>query len=147
MGEPDLFKSRFTSTKLKNAYLGRTNLHEAILYRADIGNVEMSYAGIGRTVFWDVDLTKVKGLDTVQHRYPSLVALETIYRSKGNIPESFLRGCGVPENFITYMHSLIGKAFDFYFCFASHSAKDKHFCERLMGCRRRAGQREAVTTG
>ena len=29
------------------------------------------------------------------------------------------------------MHSLTGKAFDFYSCFISHSSKDTRFCDRL----------------
>ena len=30
----------------------------------------------------------------------STMAIDTIYKSRGNIPRVFLRGCGVPENFI-----------------------------------------------
>jgi TIR domain len=58
-------------------------------------------------------------------------SVDTIYKSKGNIPEAFLRGCGVPEDMIAYARSLRGKAIDFYSCFISHSAKDKRICERL----------------
>jgi len=43
----------------------------------------------------------------------------------------FLRGCGVPDNFIVYMHSLAGQAFEFYSCFISYSTKDQEFAERL----------------
>ena len=52
------------------------------------------------------------------HRY------RTIYRSQGKIPEIFLRGAGVPEDFIVYMRSLVGKAIEFYSCFISYSTKD-----------------------
>ena len=46
---------------------------------------------------------------------------------------SFLRGAGVPENFITYMKSLAGteNAFEFYSCFISYSTKDQDFADRL----------------
>jgi hypothetical protein len=73
----------------------------------------------------------VKGLDSVKHLGPSVVGIDTIYRSKGKIPESFLRGAGVPENFITYMHSLTGTAFEFYSCFISYSSRDEQLAERL----------------
>ncbi|MGA3210049.1 MAG: toll/interleukin-1 receptor domain-containing protein [Terriglobales bacterium] len=43
----------------------------------------------------------------------------------------FLRGAGVPENFILYMHSLTGTAFEYYSCFISYSSKDHEFAERL----------------
>ena len=79
----------------------------------------------------DVDLSSVKGLETIKHIGPSSIGIDTIYRSQGNIPEIFLRGAGVPENFITYMHSLTGKGFDYYSCFISHSSKDQVFAERL----------------
>jgi hypothetical protein len=79
----------------------------------------------------DVDLSTVRGLDTVEHRGPSSIGIDTIYRSHGKIPESFLRGAGVPENFITYMKSLTGAAFDFYSVFISHSTRDQDFADRL----------------
>jgi len=60
-------------------------------------------------------------------------ATRAIYKSKGKIPEVFLRGAGVPDNFITYMGSLAGseKAFEFYSCFISYSTKDQAFADRL----------------
>ena len=67
----------------------------------------------------------------MQHRAPSTIGIDTIYKSKGNIPEVFLRGAGVPEDFITYMKSLVGKAIDFYSCFISYSSKDDAFAQRL----------------
>jgi len=72
-----------------------------------------------------------KGLDTVIHLGPSAIGIDTIYRSKGNIPEVFLRGAGVPDSFIEYMASLVGKPIQFYSCFISHSSKDERFCGRL----------------
>ncbi len=71
------------------------------------------------------------GLEKVVHRAPSEISISTIYRSNSKIPEVFLRGCGVPENFITYMHSLTVSAIDFYSCFISYSHADKSFARRL----------------
>jgi hypothetical protein len=78
-----------------------------------------------------MDLSEVIGLETVNHIGPSFIDISTIYQSKGNIPEVFLRGIGVPENFITYMHSLTGKAFEFYTCFISYTEADDAFSLRL----------------
>src|SRR6185436_14620160 len=61
----------------------------------------------------------------------STIGIDTIYKSKGRIPESFLRGAGVPDSFIIYMRSLTGTAFDFYSCFISYSTKDQAFADRL----------------
>ena len=81
--------------------------------------------------FLDVDLGKTRGLDTVRHLGPSSIDLETIYRSKGQLPEPFLRGAGIPENFITFMKSLTGAALEFYSVFISYSTKDQDFADRL----------------
>jgi hypothetical protein len=76
-------------------------------------------------------LEKTNNLGRIHHYGPSFVDTSTLYQSKGTIPESFLRGCGVPENLIEYMSSLTGKAFDFYSCFISYSSKDQGFAEKL----------------
>jgi len=42
-----------------------------------------------------------------------------------------MRGAGVPDEFITYMRSLVGRAIKFYSCFISYSFKDQEFADRL----------------
>jgi hypothetical protein len=98
---------------------------------ANLSGANLSEASIGGTVFGDIDLSVAKGLGSVLHRGPSTVGIDTLYKSKGNIPESFLRGCGVPEEFINYSRSLVGKAIEFYSCFISYSHADKSFARRL----------------
>jgi hypothetical protein len=49
----------------------------------------------------------------------------------GRIPEAFLRGAGVPDEFIAYIRSLAGRGIEFYSCFISYSSKDQVFAERL----------------
>jgi hypothetical protein len=122
----DLTGADLSNADLRAAAIGWANLNGARLDGARLDVVEMNNVSLG-----NVDLSAVKGLDTVRHIAPSTIGIDTVYRSKGNIPERFLRGAGVPENFITFMRSLTGKAFEFYTCFISHSAKDKRFCERL----------------
>jgi hypothetical protein len=67
----------------------------------------------------------------VIHQGPSTIGIDVIYASKGKIPESFLRGCGVPEIFIDYLPSLTQQRIQFYSCFISYSSKDADFAERL----------------
>ncbi len=54
-----------------------------------------------------------------------------LYNSQGKIPEAFLRGCGVPEDFITFIPSHMGRAIEFYSCFISYSHDDKIFARRV----------------
>jgi TIR domain len=78
-----------------------------------------------------VDLSTAQGLEAVQHSGPSTIGIDTLYRSRGNIPEVFLRGAGVPDDMITYIKALVGCPFEFYSCFISYSSKDQEFAERL----------------
>jgi hypothetical protein len=98
-----------------------------------LNHTDFSYAAINHLTFDDSDLSAATGLDTILHYGPSTIGIDTIYRSKGNIPELFLRGCGVPENFITHMRSLVEGAepIQFYSCFISYSHTDKPFARRL----------------
>jgi hypothetical protein len=99
---------------------------------ADLCGADFGKATVGWTVFGDCDLSKAKGLETVRHYGPSTIGIDTIYRSQGKIPLSFLRGAGVPENFIQYMPYLIApSAIQFYSCFISYSTKDQEFGDRL----------------
>ena len=72
----------------------------ADLTGATLSGADLDKAIVGYTSFGDVDLSVVKNLETVRHRGPSTIGIDTIYRSQGNIPEAFLRGAGVPDSFI-----------------------------------------------
>ena len=83
------------------------------------------------TNFANTDLSNAYGLDEVNHAGPSEVGVQTLYKSRGKIPEAFLRGCGVPEEMIRYIPSLTGTALSFYSCFISYSHQDRAFARRL----------------
>jgi hypothetical protein len=132
----DLRGAVLVGAMLLDAHLAQADLRGAILIEADLSGAHLdgsdfTGARVGRTVFGDNDLSKVKGLETVQHKGPSTLGIDTIYKTKGDIPEAFLRGAGVPEDFIVYMRSLVGKAIEFYSCFISYSSKDNDFTQRL----------------
>ena len=111
---------------LKGANLGGTNLSGASLRDANL-----TEARVRNTIFAAVDLSAVKGLETVLHDGPSTIGIDSIYKSGGMIPEVFLRGCGMPESFIGYIGSMVGRPIEFYSCFISYSVKDQQFAERL----------------
>lgn len=132
----DLSLADLSGANLSWADLSGANLFCAYVFgvyfsRANLSRANLSGALMERTAFGDVDLSTVKGLETVTHIGPSTIGIDTIYRSKGNIPEVFLREAGVPDSFIEYMASLVGKPIEFYSCFISYSSKDQAFAERL----------------
>jgi uncharacterized protein YjbI with pentapeptide repeats len=118
-------QANLPEAKLREAYLGWANISKANLRGADF-----SGAKLVETIIGDVDLTETLALSECSHSGPSVLDFRTLYQSK-NLPISFLRGCGLPDNLIDYLPSLHGKAIQFYSCFISYSARDKVFAERL----------------
>ncbi len=116
---------------LNDALLNLAGILGTSLTGAELSGANLTGATVSEAVFADVDLSTVKGLETVHHSGPSTIGIDTIYKSRGKIPEAFLRGAGVPDNFIEYMGSLAGKALEFYSCFISYSTKDQEFADRL----------------
>ncbi len=121
-----LIDADLSGADLKGAYLSGANL-----IRANLRNADLEGVILWDTIFGDVDLSVVKNLETVKHDGPSTIGIDTIYRSQANIPEMFLRKAGVPDAFIDYMRSLVGKPIDYYSCFISYSSKDEAFAKRL----------------
>jgi len=158
---------------LRGTDLGGTNLRRAVLQRTDLGytnlggvnlietdltganlngaratGADFSDSVMRFTSLGAVDLRNVKGLETVRHEGPSVIGIDTIYLSKGKIPEVFLRGAGVPENFIVYMKSLAGtpEAFEYYSSFISYSTKDQEFADLLHSQLQSKGARVWLAT-
>jgi hypothetical protein len=141
-----LFQARFFQADLRGAHFTRTDLDgvdlsqadlrgadlsQAHLTRTDLDGVDLSQAIFGWTMLGKIDLSTMRGLETIRHRGPSTIGIDTLYSSKGNIPEVFLRGVGVPEDFIPYIKSLVGRPFEFYSCFISYNHTDRSFARRL----------------
>ena len=136
LSNANLRDAELTAADLREADLSGANLRHASLIdaqlrEADVRGADLSEAIVWATGFNAVDLSSARGLDTMRHEGPSSIGIDTIYRSKGNIPEVFLRGAGVPEDFIVYMRSLAAHPIEFYSCFISYSSKDDDFARRL----------------
>jgi hypothetical protein len=134
--EATLIGANFSKAILNGADLSRAKLTGAKLTgvdftRADCTRANFSEAIIGFTTFGDIDLSTVIGLDKVRHEGPTTIGIDTLFKSQGNIPEIFLRGCGVPDQMIEYVHSLTSAPIEYYSCFISYSHKDEKFARRL----------------
>ena len=143
LGGADLRGANLHGASLGGANLRGANLHGASLGGADLSGANLSGASLSgadlgeavcrATIFADVDFSEVNGLDKIKHEGPSTIGIDTLFRSRGRIPEAFLRGCGVPEVLIAYLPSLIGamSPIQFYSCFISYSSQDRDFADRL----------------
>jgi uncharacterized protein YjbI with pentapeptide repeats len=141
LSDGDLRKATFYKADLSDATLHRTNLTEtnfgyARLFFTDFSDAafrmtNFNHASIWATGFGNVDLRQVNGLETMSHRGRSYVDIHTLYRSQGRLSETFLRGIGVPDTLIEYLHSLVTTPIQYYSCFISYSNKDEAFARRL----------------
>ena len=127
----NLNEANLSWADLNEAHLDGADLSRAILMKTNLNGTNFTKSIFGFTVFGDVDLSLTKGLDSVVHRGPSTIGIDTIYRSQGKIPEIFLRGCGVPDTMTDYIPSLTLQPLQFYSCFISYSHADKTFARRL----------------
>ncbi len=129
----DLSRADFSNADLTRANLSGANLVRAILYKTLLNGTILKEAAMFHTVFGDCDLSKAVDLDQANHQGPSIVGVDTIFRSAGRIPEKFLRGTGVPEDLvINYQRTVAGLHGQFYTCFISYCAKDQGFAQRLQ---------------
>jgi hypothetical protein len=128
-----LYRVDLRGANLRGADLRRTILGYVELGDADLTESDLSDARCGRVTFSNVNLSETKGLDLIHHSAPSTVGIDTVFRSKGRIPDAFLRGCGVPESFIQTLPLSLNsmEAIQYYSCFISYSSKDQAFVERL----------------
>jgi hypothetical protein len=127
----NLTGANLTGVHLTGADLTRANLIEANLTRAHLAGANLDWATFGRTTLGNLDLSSVQSIERVHHRGPSTIGIDTLYRSQGDIPKVFLQGAGVPEDFIPYIKSLVGRPFEFYSCFISYNHTDKIVARRL----------------
>jgi hypothetical protein len=82
------------------------------------------------TRFDYVDLSVVRDLENVEHGAgPITINIDMIYKPGGKIRAVLLRGCGVPQEFIAHIGSMVGRPIEYHSCFISYSTK----CSRLRG--------------
>lgn len=126
LSDTTLHRADLRNADLSNARLLFTDFSDALLLRADLRG-----ASVLKTVFGNLDFRGVKGLEAVKHRGPSIIGIDTIYRSRGLVPEIFLRRAGVPSSFLEIMSSIVNRPIEYYTCFISYSSKDQVFVERV----------------
>ncbi len=131
--------ANFNEANLSDATLIGATLNDVNFNEANLSNANFSETTVWATIFGNVDLRTVKGLETVHHRGPSTIGTNTLERSHGKIPEVFLRGAGLSDTFIRYTRTLVSKPSDYYTCFISYSSKDEVFAKQLHSDLQREG--------
>lgn len=143
--EANLWEADLSKANLKGANLWRANLSGANLSGANLSeahifatlfkstylmNTNFKQSNFARTTISDCDLSNTLGLASVSHKGPSTIGIDAILKSKGKIPVSFLKGCGVPDDVVKILLPK-AKGRQFYTCFISYSTKDETFAAKL----------------
>jgi len=124
-----IINAMFRYTELDRATFKSAAVAQSIFSECSLDGTDFTEAGFIHCTFPWVSLRSSIGLTTSTSNFNS-IGIDTFFDS-GGLPESFLRGSGVPEEFIEYAMSLVGKAIEYYSCFLSHSSKDDEFTRRL----------------
>jgi uncharacterized protein YjbI with pentapeptide repeats len=130
LSEASLLWANLREADLRRTSLAWANLSEANLSEARLDGADFAKSICFETVWSDVNLSTARGLDTVRHDGPSTIDFRTLAKS-WPLPDVFLRGCGLPDNFIHYLPSLLNQPIQFYSCFISYNHTDKAFAQRL----------------
>ena len=125
-----IFGASLRLANLVGCNLQGANLREADLRAANLRGSNLTDARLEETNLAATNLTDVRGLDSCTHVGPSTIDHRTLLIS-GRLPLAFLRGCGLPDQLIEYLPSLLSRPVQFYSCFISYATKDQEFADRL----------------
>lgn len=84
-------KSTLKGAKLQSAFLREANFTEADLSHANLEDAIIENTTFSITALHETQLLKVR------HYGPSYIGIHTLKIAKGQIPETFLRGCGLSD--------------------------------------------------
>ncbi len=145
LAHADAHFSIFTQANLSGADLRGVNLSYAKFDYANLTDASLVGAifegtKLSATVFQGAyfggtivaaDFSQAKGLESTRHVFESSIAVDSLRQFQGDLPQAFLRGCGLRDEEIAYFRSVVGKPIRFYSCFISYSTKDEEFASRL----------------
>ena len=135
LGGANLSNANFSFARLRDVDLSFANLTGTTFYGTSLRMSAFSNTTLCETVFANVDLTNAHGFETCKHLGPSYIDASSM-RSAGELPINFLRGCGIPEDQISFDETNSPTAKmditkKYYSTFISFSTEDMEFVERL----------------
>jgi hypothetical protein len=128
--------SRLSGAYLSNANLSGANLSDTDLSGANLSNVNLNNTNLSGAKMWAstiarVDFSTTKGFTEVQHGGPSVVQLHTTQLPQDGSALHFLRGAGIPDEYIDLWRSAVMHPIQYHSLFISYSSKDETLARRL----------------
>lgn len=136
-----LVDADLSGADLRGADLRGAFLNGASFVQARMAGARLAGAEIGRTLFCDLDLSEVHGLEDLRHSANSEISFSALVRSGFRVSEQFLRSAGVSPGLLDDLRR--GKRFAsrYQTCFISYSSKDADFAQALYYALTEAGVR------
>lgn len=132
----NLSAAYLNGANLNGANLRGANLSEASLVETNLRGTNLSEARLcgirlsGATLA-NIDLRTTKGLATIKHRGPSLIELFSVQLPEDGSALHFLRGVGVPDEWIDDYRIRMMHPIQYYSCFISYASINETLAKRL----------------
>jgi len=117
----------FTSAILTGADLTKSRIGTMMVVDANSPTI----ARLATTTFANVDLRNTKGLVEIEHTGSSNVQLHTVQLPQDGSALHFLRGTGVPDEWIDDCRTHMMNPIQYHSCFISYSNQDETLARRL----------------
>ena len=123
--------ARIVGANLDMADLTGADLQGATIINTKLNSTSLMQAVCGITTFANCDLTRAIGLDSVKHAGPSMISLDTISRSRGQVPAVFLEGAGVPPPLVAAQGAFRDSGFTYTRVLLLGSESDGEFAAKI----------------
>jgi hypothetical protein len=139
----DLCGANLINTDLTGTNFSGADLVEVNLSHANLNNANLYEAHFSQTIFANVNLRCIHGLEKAIHDAPSLVDINTVILPQDeNIRQHFLRGAGFSDTAIEYLPAILSStSIQFHSLFISYSSHDATFAHRLHADLQKEGVR------
>jgi hypothetical protein len=142
----DLSYANLHNANLMRAFLGNARLNHAILtdanfIRAYLPETDFENAVCGGTTFSMTELTLARGLENIQHLGRSEIGIQTLYWTERQLPERFLRGCGIPIELLTGVRQIDRRLMKYHAVFIIHTLDAEEVAEAIYQAYYQAGLR------
>jgi hypothetical protein len=129
--ETDFVEAKLHCTNLQDANLTGSALFGTLFLEAEVSGVDFTDTMMCQTVLASIDFSKAGGFHSVIHRGPSHISVDTLMTSRAVLPDVFLRGLGIPENFIQSLQALPTSMKNLPWAYVIHSQWERNIAMRL----------------
>lgn len=131
LSKADLYKANLHKANMNEAILSKTNLSKTYLNLTKLSGADLSEASLYGTTIAKNDLRTTKGLTKIHYRGPSHIELFSVQLPQDGSALHFLRGVGVPDEWIDFYRAYMMRPIQYYSCFIAYSSKDELLAKRL----------------